>query len=37
MTYVTAATGADVYVQPRYDASTYIFYDQLYEEIKGFM
>jgi len=37
MKYVTAITGADVYVQPWSDASTYILYDQLYEEVKGFM
>jgi len=28
MTYVTAATGAGVYVQPRPEASTYILYVQ---------
>ena len=37
MTYVTAATGAGVYVQPRPEASTYILYDQLYEEVTEFM
>jgi hypothetical protein len=37
MTCLTAATGVDVYVQLRPDASTYILYDQLYAEVKGFM
>ena len=37
ITYVTAATGTNVFIQRRPEASTYILYDQLYDEIKRFM
>jgi hypothetical protein len=35
--YVTNALGSDVYVEPRFDASTFVLYDVLNDELKSIM